>query len=205
MVATVRPHDLIWLTQRGALEGVVDAWVSDFWHIGLPVVVRRDTDAKGRIPIGVRGLRRDLRAAGWIRPDMIAHICKPESLVKTDMLLRSPFIFLAPVRSAVLLSQHKWPWTWGITGSTGYSLATGISVNHVKSDLDLLIRAPQPLPRELLVKWQILLMRGGCRADTQLETLHGAFALNEWLHGGKVLLKTSRGPRLVSDPWREDK
>ncbi len=44
---------------------------------------------------------------------------------------------------------------WGVTGSTGYALATEIPVLHAASDLDLLIRAPQPLDREaLLLEWQ---------------------------------------------------
>lgn len=49
---------------------------------------------------------------------------------------------------------HRWPWGWGVTGSTGYALATEIPVLHAASDLDLLIRAPQPLDREALLEWQ---------------------------------------------------
>ncbi|MES5410430.1 phosphoribosyl-dephospho-CoA transferase MdcG domain-containing protein, partial [Klebsiella pneumoniae] len=29
-----------------------------------------------------------------------------------------------------------------------------------------------------------------CRADTQVDTPYGAFALNEWLRDGRALLKT---------------
>lgn len=55
----------------------------------------------------------------------------------------------------------------GITGSTGYALATGLPVIHAASDLDLLIRARQPLSRELLEKWRQQLTGGLCRADTR--------------------------------------
>jgi hypothetical protein len=68
----------------------------------------------------------------------------------TADLLRSPFVTQPPVQVALQLSQQAWPWTWGITGSTGYALATGIPVIHADSDLDLLIRAPQPISRTLL-------------------------------------------------------
>ncbi|QBM25374.1 malonate decarboxylase holo-ACP synthase [Citrobacter arsenatis] len=201
MSTTLRPHDLIWLNARDALEDVTETWVDTVWHSGLPVVVRRDVDAQGRIPVGVRGMKRDQRAAGWVNAEAVVRVCSPESLVDPLSLLRSPFISQPPLQVALLLAQQAWPWTWGITGSTGYALATGIPVIHAASDLDLLIRAPQPLSREALEKWLQQLAGGLCRADTQVDTPCGGFALNEWLRDGKTLLKTSQGPQLVRDPW----
>lgn len=142
MTTTLRPHDLIWLTARDALEGITESWVDAAWHTGLPVVVRRDVDNEGRIPVGVRGLRRDQRAAGWVKPENVLRVVSPEDLSVAADLLRSPFITQPPVQVALQLAQQSWPWTWGITGSTGYALATGIPVIHADSDLDLLIRAP---------------------------------------------------------------
>ena len=94
--------------------------------------------------------------------------------------------------------------TISITGSTGYALATEIPVLHAASDLDLLIRAPQPIAREALLAWQSRVAQLPCRADTQVETPAGAFALNEWLRDGRVLLKTSRGARLTAAPWNRE-
>lgn len=204
MASTLRPHDLIWLTARDALDGITVSWVDDVWHTGLPVVVRRDVDAQGRIPVGVRGMRRDQRAAGWVRPESVIRVVAPDDLVEPQTLLRSPFISQPPVQVALQLAQQTWPWTWGVTGSVGYALATGIPVIHAQSDLDLLIRAPQPLASAQLERWQQSLTTVLCRADTQLETPYGGFALAEWLRDGKVLLKTSRGPCLVRDPWRRE-
>jgi phosphoribosyl-dephospho-CoA transferase len=201
MTSTPRPHDLLWLTTRDALEGISEAWVESAWHIGLPVVVRRDVDANGRIPVGVRGLKRDQRAAGWVNPQNVARVVSPEQLAVENDLLRSPFITQPPVQVAVQLSRQSWPWTWGITGSTGYALATGIPVIHADSDLDLIIRAPLPLLPADLAFWQSQLSDALCRADTQVDTPEGGFALAEWLRDGKTLLKTAQGPRLVSDPW----
>ncbi len=204
MTTTLRPHDLLWLSARDALEGVTDAWVDEVWHAGLPVVVRRDVVQDGRIPVGVRGIRRDQRAAGWVRPERITRVVSPEQLVASQELLCSPFISQPPVQLASQLAQHNWPWVWGVTGSTGYALATGIPVLHATSDLDLLIRAPLPLPRSDLSRWQQQLSGGLCRADTQLDTPEGGFALAEWLRDGRVMLKTNHGPRLVSDPWHRE-
>lgn len=204
MTTTLRPHDLIWLTARDALEGITESWVDSVWHTGLPVVVRRDVDDTGRIPVGVRGLKRDQRAAGWVNAACVTRVVSPEDLSAQGDLLRSPFITQPPVQVALQLAQQAWPWTWGITGSTGYALATGIPVIHADSDLDLLIRAPQPLPAAAFERWQTQLSSALCRADTQVETPPGGFALNEWLRDGKALLKTRRGPRLVADPWRRE-
>uniref|UniRef100_A0A8H9YVT2 Malonate decarboxylase holo-ACP synthase n=1 Tax=Pseudomonas tritici TaxID=2745518 RepID=A0A8H9YVT2_9PSED len=204
MTTTLRPHDLIWLTARDALEGITESWVDSVWHTGLPVVVRRDVDDTGRIPVGVRGLKRDQRAAGWVNAACVTRVVSPEDLSAQGDLLRSPFITQPPVQVALQLAQQAWPWTWGITGSTGYALATGIPVIHADSDLDLLIRAPQPLPAAAFERWQTQLSSALCRADTQVETPSGGFALNEWLRDGKALLKTRRGPRLVADPWRRE-
>lgn len=204
MTTTLRAHDLIWLASREALEGIADDWVETLWHNGLPVVVRRDVDGDGRIPVGVRGMRRDQRAAGWVNPEQVTRVVLPEDLSDPQMLLRSPFISQPPVQLALMLAQQSWSWRWGITGSTGYALATGIPVIHAASDLDLLIRAPQPLSSEAFTRWQQQLNGALCRADTQLETPLGAVALTEWLRDGKALLKTHRGPRLVSDPWNRE-
>jgi len=204
MTTTLRPHDLIWLTARDVLEGITESWVDSVWHTGLPVVVRRDVDDAGRIPVGVRGLKRDQRAAGWVNAACVTRVVSPEDLSAQGDLLRSPFITQPPVQVALQLAQQAWPWTWGITGSTGYALATGIPVIHADSDLDLLIRAPQPLPAAAFERWQTQLSSALCRADTQVETPSGGFALNEWLRDGKALLKTHRGPRLVADPWRRE-
>lgn len=202
--SSLRPHDLLWLTDRSALQGVTESWVDTVWHAGLPVVVRRDVDEQGRIPVGVRGLRRDQRAPGWVDAQQVVRIVTPEQLTDAQALVSSPFISAPPVQVAFQLAQHVWPWGWGITGSVGYALATGIPAIHAASDLDLLIRAPQPLSRDALMAWQQRLDTALCRADTQVETPSGGFALNEWLRDGQALLKTRQGPRLVSDPWRRE-
>ena len=91
---------------------------------------------------------------------------------------------------------------WGVTGSTGYALATEIPVLHAASDLDLLIRAPQPLDREALLEWQTRVAQLPCRV-IPVETPYGAFALNEWLRDGRALLKRPAA-RLTATPWHRE-
>ncbi|MBP2168242.1 phosphoribosyl-dephospho-CoA transferase [Erwinia toletana] len=198
-----RPHDLIWLNAVNALQGELPEWVSSQWRVALPLVVRRDSHPQGLIAVGVRGLRRDQRAAGWVAPDAIQRTLTPETLADVQRLLRSPFVSQQPVQAAILLAQQSWSWSWGITGSCGYALASEVPVMHGDSDLDLLIRAPQQLAAEELARWSRRVASLPCRADTQVETPYGAFALNEWLRDGRVLLKTNSGPRITSTPWQE--
>lgn len=198
---TPRPHDLLWLSESTALEGVSEEWVTSQWRLALPVVVRRDVNHEGRIPVGVRGMRRDQRAAGWVDGAKIKRVVTPESLASRDLLVKSPFVSMPPVQGAIQLAMREWPWVWGITGSVGYALATEVPVLHAESDLDLVIRCPDRVEREALLEWQQVIGQLLCRADTQIETPHGAFALAEWLRDGRVLLKTSSGPQLVTDPW----
>lgn len=201
MEFTSHAHDLLWLDRDTSLEGITANWVTEQWHCGLPVVVRRDVNQQGRIPVGVRGATRAQRAAGWVDPRHVIRVVTPQQLARPQRLDASPFAGLPPVRAARQLADMAWPWVWGITGSTGYALATGVAVLHSDSDLDLTIHAPQPLDTALLRAWQQQVARLPCRADTQLETPCGAIALDEWLRDGRGLLKTNQGPRLVVSPW----
>lgn len=198
---TPRPHDLLWLTDSDALEDVSEEWVASQWQPRLPVVVRRDVSHDARIPVGVRGMRRDQRAAGWVNAAKVKRIISPEELASRDLLVKSPFVSMPPVQGAIQLALREWPWSWGITGSCGYALATEVPVLHADSDLDLLIRCPQRVERESLLEWQAVIGQLLCRADTQIETPQGAFALAEWLRDGRVLLKTNSGPEIVTNPW----
>jgi phosphoribosyl-dephospho-CoA transferase len=70
------------------------------------------------------------------------------------------------------------------------------------SDLDLIIRSPEPL--ELNIAREIVekLQRSPVRVDVQVETPAGAFSLLEYARGpGQVLLKTMFGPKLSINPW----
>jgi phosphoribosyl-dephospho-CoA transferase len=91
---------------------------------------------------------------------------------------------------------------WGITGSTGCA-GDRYPVIHADSDLDLLIRAPQPISPDALTHGSRSLP---CAVPGRYagRNAQGGFALAEWLRDGKTLLKTARGPRLVADPWRRE-
>lgn len=113
----LRPHDLIWINNAQALtaEEPLPDWVTQQWQISLPLVVRRDLQQGGRIPVGIRGMKRSQRAAGWVDEKSVVRCATPESLVSDPVaLLHSSFISLPPVQVLVMLMQTVWPWSWGL-------------------------------------------------------------------------------------------
>lgn len=204
MLHSFDAHDLLWLDSMSAIEGANPAWESGLWHPGLPVVVRRDSDADGRIPIGIRGACRHQRLAGWVRQQHVVRRVTPEALSIPAILQHTPFREHPVIQAAIHLCRMSWTWQWGITGSAAYALATGEAVLSAGSDLDVLIRLPKrPDPKELL-RWQNTASHFSCRMDTQVEGPLGAFSLSEWERGGPVLLKTKHGPYLINDPFQDE-
>lgn len=91
---------------------------------------------------------------------------------------------------------------WGVSGSAGFELATGIPTLTASSDLDLILRTPLPIPRSQARALLAQLHNAPCRIDLQLQTPAGGVALNDLARSdGPVLLKAADGARLVNDPW----
>lgn len=200
-----RAHDFIWINDRSALESddALPAWVATGWRTALPLVVRRDKRADGAIPVGIRGMTRIQRAAAWVHPAAVVRVATPESLVSdVNALLHSPFVSQQPVQALITLSSLQLPFPWGVTGSCAYALASDLPVMHADSDLDLLVRCDTPVSPSHFTAFYDQLQRLPCRADVQINTPQGGFALSEWLRGGDIMLKTASGPLLVRDPWQ---
>lgn len=197
------PHDLLWLHADVApVADDLPEWVSRQWRPELPLVVRRDVQPAGRIPVGIRGMQRSQRAAAWVAKDDICRVVTPDALVADPLrILHSPFISQPQIQALLSLIPWQWPWSWGVTGSCGYALATEIPLIHADSDLDLLIHWPEPANTEQVKVLVQQLLTLPCRIDVQIATPKGGFALREWILGGSVMLKTATGPLLTSDPW----
>jgi phosphoribosyl-dephospho-CoA transferase len=214
-----RPHDLLFLGRPGPsgsegaafdCGGAWPAWLGAAWLEEAPVVVRRAAPRAKQVPVGVRGLQRNERCAGHVPVSDVARCVTPRMLAR-GLLHGHPepgriaaaaaalpciaaLLGLAPRLQALELD-------WGPVGGAGFWLASGLPVLRPDSDLDLLVRAPEPLAPGTVAALVALQHDAACRIDIQVDTGHGGFALMEFARGGTVLLKTDDGPRLVADPW----
>lgn len=200
---TPRPHDLLWGMTPAQLPADAPAWAIAVLAAGQPVVVRRARVAAGLVAVGLRGATRDQRLAALMPIEAIAHRLAPEDLLARQASEDLPvFRVLAELRPLLDALGHA----WGVTGSAGFQLATGLPTAHPDSDLDLLLRVEHPLPRSEARPLLQLLEGRACRVDLQLETPLGGVALGEWTGGAaRVLVKAAEGPRLVSDPWATER
>lgn len=205
MLKPYLPHDLLWLAPRSALatDTELPAWLPQHWHPGLPVVVRRASSRPGWIAVGVRGPLRWQRCALWGRLQQVGRALSPEQVAAQQGWRQHPRLAALPALQAL---QQLHPalqasgLAWGITGSAGFELATGQPALAPASDLDLLLRCPQPPARAVVQVLAETLAGLPCRVDIQLQTPTGGVALDEWLRGGRVLLKTASGPLLLDEP-----
>jgi phosphoribosyl-dephospho-CoA transferase len=203
-----RPHDLLWLADAAALvvQESLPRWVTPAWVAVSPVVVRRAIPAiASEVPIGLRGVMRSERCAAYVSADRVMRSLTPEAIARrasTSAAVRASALPCLRTLAHVAAALNALPLAWGVTGSVGFTLASGVDVLRFDSDLDLVVRAPSTDDANALHSVAALLRDLEARVDVQVETSFGAFALQEWLStGGPVLLRTNCGPVLVDDAW----
>ena len=204
----MRPHDMLRLASGAGLryEGSAPPWIPASLTRAPWVVVRRARTPAGLIPVGARGRTRSERCAALLAPDAVAACVTPEDLAAARgwrHMLRARWVNSLRVLEAVDELFASLSLAWGPTGSVGFELATGVAAAGTTSDLDVVVRAPEAWPLENAREIAEHLARLATRVDAQLDTPAGAVTLGEYARGGRVLLRTPDGPRLVHDPWRE--
>jgi phosphoribosyl-dephospho-CoA transferase len=192
------PHDLLFVSRADAFA--CDGARPDWLDPAAPLVVRREATAVGIVPVGARGLQRNERCKGYIALADVASVLTPCMLAERPRTVDGDLPCIAALR-ALAPRLDALDVDWGPAGGAGYWLACGLPVLRATSDLDLLVHLPRR-PAGALVGALCALQDGQpCRLDIQVDTGAGGFALGEYARGGRVLLKTDTGPRLVDDPW----
>ncbi|MFJ2688893.1 malonate decarboxylase holo-ACP synthase [Pseudomonas sp. NPDC087336] len=199
MVSRFLAHDLLWGMTPRQLPVDAPAWAVEAIGAGQPVVVRRAVSAAGQVAVGVRGRLREQRYGASMAIAAVTRRVSPEALCHVDIHRDLPALeALAQLR----LALDACAWVWGVSGSAGFELASGFAALHEGSDLDLILRTPQPLARDQARELVALLDTAPCVVDMQLQTPFGAVALREWAGSSpRVLLKKATGACLVIDPW----
>lgn len=200
MMQNLLPHDLLQLTPDGVAELNELAHLSSIPLVSFPFVVVRRAAANGNmIPIGVRGRERWERYAGWVSRSHVAARIAPE-VIATHATRPGVPAFAALYAMRRRLGGLRL--TWGPIGSTGFELVSRAVVVRAGSDLDLMVRAPEPLADVTLQMLSHAAHDLPCAVDLQIETPHGAFTLSEYLDSPRqCLLRTIHGARLVASPW----
>ncbi len=191
-------HDLLWGMTPAHLPADAPAWALAVIGAGQPVVVRRALAEPGYVAVGVRGRLREQRFGALMPLAAVQRRVAPEALREVIPPRDLPALRALDQLRPVLAQE-----VWGVTGSAGFELATGIEALHAQSDLDLLLRTFEPLDRGDAKDLLALLDTAPCAVDLQLQTPYGAVALREWAGPSqRVLLKSASGAHLVSDPWQ---
>jgi phosphoribosyl-dephospho-CoA transferase len=206
LVNETRPHDLLRISGAEALAACCapPQWVQDAMNAMPVVVVRRALRRDDGIPVGVRGKLRAERFAAYLPTGAVQERITPEDLANTMHWRDNQRLEFAGIREALDAIAFHWNlFAWGIAGSVGFELATGVPSTTCNSDLDLIIRAPLPVTKP---EAEYLLQSAAAlevAIDVQIETPFGSVALKEYVspHAPRLLMKTCDGPQLVADPW----
>jgi phosphoribosyl-dephospho-CoA transferase len=205
MSGTLHVHDLILLRTASAI-------VSTHEHPACPyltpngrpwVVIRRGRISEGLIPVGVRGMQRHERCAGFTRLGEVMETRRPDQL--RLLLAEESRHGLQAFRTLSYLESRLagLDMIWGPGGSVGYELASGIPAVRVDSDLDFILFAPGKLElTEARDLWRLVSSAPG-KVDALVEAPCCGFSLLEFVTTSprKIPLRTCDGRILGSNPW----
>jgi phosphoribosyl-dephospho-CoA transferase len=205
MVDTLHVHDLILLRGESAIISHERGPACPYLNPNRSpwVVVRRSRISNGLIPVGMRGPQRHERCAGFTGLSEVLETRRPDQL--RLMLAEDSRGALQAFRTLSYLESHLLglDMSWGPGGSVGYELASGIPAVRADSDLDFILFAPRKLEiAEARNLWRTISSAPG-KVDALVETPFCGFSLQEFVTTSprKILLRTSDGRVLGSDPW----
>jgi phosphoribosyl-dephospho-CoA transferase len=201
-------HDLLRVDPESVNPGcpAEQAWVEDALAASPWVVVRRDEAPEDQIAVGVRGATRGDRWGGFIARDQIRSIVRPAELLLLHRSSRC--VPRTPALRALRQMDERWrhlTFAWGPGGSVGFELVSGQPSTNDSSDLDLIIRAPAAISRDLARSLWDRTQGLTVRVDVRVETPYCGISLEEYACGasGRILLRYPDGPKLGADPWSE--
>jgi phosphoribosyl-dephospho-CoA transferase len=200
-------HDLL-LVKSTAIEEACMAeptWVRPALAKYPWVVARRAVSPKDRIAVGVRGQERQQRWGGFMRKDQVVEVIAPWHLrsgLANTVRLRLPAMQSLRFLELELASL---PNDWGPGGSVGYELASRAPVVTRESDLDLVISAPERFARDFAQHLLKKIALAPAKVDVRIEAPWCGFSLEEYVRRNSedLLVRTSKGPRLTTDPWNQ--
>lgn len=201
----VEPHDLLQIKTITDLTGEpLPQWAKEVFPKSLTVVVRRSPVLAGKIPVGIRGPKREQRFASYLETSKICRVITPYELVQAanwnnlaSARKKLPAMTALPQVAQILQDYH-----WGISGSVGFELATNTPTAKTTSDLDLIWKPESPITKVSAQQLLQALNQFGVHADLQVIQGTDGFSLEEYANSSStMMIKTLGDPILVTDPW----
>ncbi|PIC77611.1 phosphoribosyl-dephospho-CoA transferase [Sporosarcina sp. P19] len=189
----INVHDIVYLESNQAIisSGTIPSWVLNEKTANTIAVVRRMKTLDHIVPIGFRGANRSERFAALTIKDSIQKVITaeeatygvpPNSHEDTIEYLRD------------LLKDN----CWGIGGSIGFTMATGIQACTEYSDVDIILYKERFTALQPLQLLHEKIQMSAHSIDVQVEITNlGACMLNELVTSPTVLLRTGTGVLLM--------
>lgn len=189
----VKVHDIVYLESDLAIESSesMPEWVLTEKTAKNIAVVRRMKTLENVVPIGFRGNERTKRFAALTPLDNIQKVITPEQTAFGQ-------IPKSHEQTIVHLRQLCRGIRWGIGGSVGFTMATGIHACTEESDIDVILYKERMESLKPLQRLHEQVQQLNHQVDLQVEVANfGACLLNELVTSTTVLLRTGTGVFLV--------
>jgi phosphoribosyl-dephospho-CoA transferase len=195
----ITAHDIV-LFDKKEIQQELPEWLVLSQQV-YGVVRRAEPSDPEVLPIGLRGAARNQRLALEIPTASVQKVIHPWEIIDRESFRQEEIIHFPAYQqfhaARDILSGYK----WGIGGSLGFELTSGIKAVKETSDFDLLLYADSPagLPLQAIQAHSDFFEQ----LDTQVITSKGGFSLKEYLRTPekKILLKTTAGPKLTKEIW----
>lgn len=203
------PHDLVKIDiDEFFSDKEIPSWVIDSLAKVPLVIIRRGKIIDGKVPVGVRGVKREQRFAGYIPSTAVGegYVITPHSLIQnTWKNLPADRFELPAIKALPKIAPLLKKYQWGISGSVGFELASGQATAKMSSDLDLIWYENKHLSQDEANNLLEQLNQFGVHADFQVVNGQKGFSLEEFAKStsNTILVKTAQGPKLSTDPWAE--
>lgn len=188
----VNVHDIVFLYSNEEVETFEQKpyWMLTDEMANRIAVVRRLKVTGKKVAIGFRGNNRSKRFAAFTSVQNIERIIKPVDVLQ----------FVPPAsheKSIKRLMEILQYFEWGIGGSIGFSMATGIQVCHEQSDIDVIIYMDSIAEISKLEALKPKLAQCENKLDIQIEIKGlGGVVLDDVLYNETFIVRTATGPIL---------
>lgn len=189
----INVHDIVYLDSSEAIQSheTIPDWVFSEDTAKNIAVVRRMKTMEHVVPIGLRGKNRTERFGAFALKDNIFKVITPKEAA----------CGVAPPSHEQTINQLRSIFKdtcWGIGGSVGFTMATGIQACTASSDVDVVLyleRFEALRPLQLLYEE---IQRLTHQIDVQIEiSALGSCLLNELVTSSNVLVRTGTGVFLM--------